>query len=58
MSEGNGVSARGLLVLCEMTDGGFGSLTYELLGLGQRLAKDLGGPVCALVLGDPTTAAS
>jgi electron transfer flavoprotein alpha subunit len=41
-------------VYVEHKDGAFTPMSYELFGIGQKLAGDLGGNCCALVIGENT----
>jgi len=49
-------NAEGVLIIGETAGGAPIPLVHELLGLGRRLAPDLGGPVSVLLLGDPPAA--
>lgn len=42
---------NGVLILAETTDGALSAITPELLGIGRRLADDLGAPLIALLPG-------
>jgi electron transfer flavoprotein alpha subunit len=42
---------KGVLVCGEIADGKLAPVTIELLGLGRRLANELGDPLCALLMG-------
>ncbi len=42
---------KGVLVCGEIADGKLAPVTIELLGLGRRLADELGEPLCALMMG-------
>lgn len=44
-------SYRGVWVFVEQQDGVAAQVSWELLGMGQRLAKDLGTVLCAFILG-------
>ena len=49
---------RGVLVLAETQDKGIASVTKELLGIGRKLADDLGEELGALLIGSGMDAAS
>jgi electron transfer flavoprotein alpha subunit len=42
---------RGVMVYCEVGQGGLLSIGMELLGGGRKLADELGEPLCAVLLG-------
>ena len=42
---------KGVLVCGEIADGQLAPVTIELLGLGRKLANELGDPLCALLMG-------
>jgi electron transfer flavoprotein alpha subunit len=42
---------KGVLIYAEVTDGGIAAITAELLGIGRRLADDLGEELSALLVG-------
>ncbi len=42
---------KGVLVICEITEGKLASVTIELLGAGRKLADELGEDLSALLLG-------
>ncbi len=41
-------------VYVEHKEGAFTPMSYELFGIGQKLAADLGSNLCALVIGENT----
>ncbi|MBN1526060.1 MAG: electron transfer flavoprotein subunit alpha [Candidatus Omnitrophica bacterium] len=43
---------RDVWVFCEQKKGVIQSISYELLGEGKKLAKKLGGKLCAVILGE------
>jgi electron transfer flavoprotein alpha subunit len=43
--------AKGVLVYCEIADGKLTSVSTEILGAGSRIAKELGQPLQAVILG-------
>ena len=49
---------RGVLILGEMEDGGISSITKELLGIGRKLADELGEELSALLIGSEIKALS
>jgi caffeyl-CoA reductase-Etf complex subunit CarE len=42
---------KGVLICGEIADGKLAPITIELLGLGRKLANELGDPLCALLMG-------
>jgi electron transfer flavoprotein alpha subunit len=42
---------KGVMVYCEVSDGRLTPLTFELLGVGGRLARDLGQDLIAILIG-------
>src|SRR5574342_1038072 len=42
---------KGVLICGEIADGKLAPVTIELLGLGRKLANELGEPLCALLMG-------
>lgn len=52
-TDDNGLSAyKGVWVYIEQTEGVIAPVSWELMGEGQRLAKDLGVELCGVLLGD------
>jgi electron transfer flavoprotein alpha subunit len=46
------LNTQGVMVFCEMVDGQLAAVTLELLGVGGRLAGDLGQELSAVVIGN------
>ena len=43
---------KGVMICGECVDGNLASVSTELLGIGRKLANDLGEELCAVVLGE------